>query len=211
MTQISFDDMYSSFTDTLLDMKKDAQDWADDLSNYMMKAMLKAQLDKLLKPNLQKFYDEFANDMSDNVIDKDEKIKLTKEWNDLIEQGETIRDSVASATGYDTSSAATATKETSVSASQDSVSEANGRLTAIQEILVDGKTLADLNLTEMKNLNLNMDKMILNVSGISQILSDSHAEIQGIHRDTTELKDIIKPIQEMKKGIDTMNDKLKTL
>lgn len=211
ITQISFDDMYSSFTDSLLDMKKDAQSWADDLSNYMMKAMLKAQLDKSLKPNFQKFYDDYAKAMSDNVIDSTERVTLTKEWNDLIEQGETIRDSVASATGYDTSSAATATKETSVSASQDSVSEANGRLTAIQEILVDGNTLADLNLTEMKNLNLNMDKMILNVSGISQILSDSHAEIQGIHRDTTELKDIIKPIQEMKKGIDTMNDKLKTL
>ena len=211
INQVSFDDMYSSFTDSLLDMKKDAQSWADDLSSYLMKAMLKAQLDKLLKPKLQAFYDSFANDMGDNVISSTEKTDLTKQWNDLIEQGKIIRDSVASATGYDTSSAATATKETSVSASQDSVSEANGRMTAIQEVLIEGKTLADLNLSEMKNLNLNMGKMVINVDGIRDTLNNSYMEIQGIHRDTTNLTDIIKPIKQLGDDISIIKDKLKTL
>lgn len=211
MTQITFDDMYSSFTDSLLDMKKDAQSWADDLSSYLMKAMLKAQLDKLLKPKLQAFYDSFANDMGDNVISSTEKTDLTKQWNDLIEQGKIIRDSVASATGYDTSSAATATKETSVSASQDSVSEANGRMTAVQEILIQGNTLADLNLSEMKNLNLNMGKMVINVDDIRDTLNNSYMEIQGIHRDTTNLTDIIKPIKQLGDDISIIKDKLKTL
>ena len=211
INQVSFDDMYSSFTDSLLDMKKDAQSWADDLSSYLMKAMLKAQLDKLLKPKLQAFYDSFANDMGDNVISSTEKTDLTKQWNDLIEQGKIIRDSVASATGYDTSSAATATKETSVSASQDSVSESNGRLTAVQEILIQGNTLADLNLSEMKNLNLNMGKMVINVDGIRDTLNNSYMEIQGIHRDTTNLTDIIKPIKQLGDDISIIKDKLKTL
>lgn len=211
MTQISFDDMYSSFTDSLMDMKKDAQSWADDLSNYLMKAMLKAQLDTTLKPDVQKFYDSFANDMSDNKIDSKERADLNTQWNDLIEKGKIIRDSVASATGYDTSSAATATKETSVSASQDSVSETNGRLTAVQEILIQGNTLTDLNLSESKLLNENMGKMIVNVDSINDTLSNSYAEIQGIHRDTTELKDIIKPIQQLGTDISTIKDKLKTL
>ena len=211
INQVSFDDMYSSFTDSLLDMKKDAQSWADDLSSYLMKAMLKAQLDKSLKADIQKFYDQFANDMGDNVISSTEKTDLTKQWNDLIEQGKIIRDSVASATGYDTSSAATATKETSVSASQDSVSEANGRMTAIQEVLIEGKTLADLNLSEMKNLNLNMGKMVINVDGIRDTLNNSYMEIQGIHRDTTNLTDIIKPIKQLGDDISIIKDKLKTL
>ena len=211
INQVSFDDMYSSFTDSLLDMKKDAQSWADDLSSYLMKAMLKAQLDKSLKADIQKFYDQFANDMSDNNIDSGEKSDLAKQWNDIIEKGKQIRDSVASATGYDTSSAATATKETSVSASQDSVSEANGRMTAIQEVLIEGKTLADLNLSEMKNLNLNMGKMVINVDGIRDTLNNSYMEIQGIHRDTTNLTDIIKPIKQLGDDISIIKDKLKTL
>lgn len=214
LTQVSFDDLYNSFVDSLMDMKKSAQDWADDFSNYLMKAVLQIQVDNEIKPKLQKWYDDFAKAMSDDNLTSTEKADLTKEWNDIVELGKQKRDIVASATGYDTNSAATATKETSVSASQDSVSEANGRMTAIEEVLVDSKSIVNLNLSEMKLANNNLGKMVINSDSIRDILNDSHAEICGIHRDTTtltDLVDIIKPIKEMKKGIDLMNDKLKTL
>jgi hypothetical protein len=211
LTQISFDDLYSSFVDSLMDMKKSAQDWADDLSNYMMKAMLKAQLDKTLKPQLDKWYSDFAKANDDDNINSTERKNLTDEWNNLIALGEQTRDSVAKATGYDQSSAAEATKETTVSVSQDSVDELNGRLTAVEEVLVEGKTLADLNLSETKLLSDNVGKMTVDVNGIQKTLNDSYMEIQGIHRDTSSLTDIIKPIKQLGSDISVIKDKIKNL
>jgi hypothetical protein len=212
LTQVSFDDLYSSFVDSLMDMKKSAQDWADDLSDYMMKAMLKAQLDKTLKPQLDKWYSDFGNAMAnDNKIDTTERKNLTDEWNNIVASGEQTRDDVAKATGYDKSTAAEATKETTVSASQDSVDEVNGRLTAIEEVLVEGKTIADLNLSETKLLSDNVGKMTVDVNGIQKTLNDSYLEIQGIHRDTSSLTDIIKPIKQLGSDISVIKDKIKNL
>ncbi len=40
LTGISFDSMYSSFVDNLMDMKYDAAAAAEDISEYFMRAML---------------------------------------------------------------------------------------------------------------------------------------------------------------------------
>ena len=48
LTQISFDSMYDSFIDRLMDMNARAEDFADDFSEYMMKAMLANKVGELM-------------------------------------------------------------------------------------------------------------------------------------------------------------------
>ena len=52
LTGISFDSMYDSFVDQLMDMEATAEDFADNISEYFMRAMLSNKVGELYADKL---------------------------------------------------------------------------------------------------------------------------------------------------------------
>ncbi|MCE9363361.1 viral A-type inclusion protein, partial [Phocaeicola vulgatus] len=59
LTGISFDGMYSSFIDNLMNMKYGAKDAAEDISEYFMKAMLSNKIGELYSEKLKGWWEKF--------------------------------------------------------------------------------------------------------------------------------------------------------
>ena len=102
LTQISFDGLRSEFIDSLMDMDKSAQDFANDFEKYMMKAVLNAKIGDLLDSELKSFYDEWAAYAeSGGKLDENEIRILQRKWQNIIDKGLSIRDDAAQITGYE--------------------------------------------------------------------------------------------------------------
>lgn len=131
LTNMSFDDLKSNFKDTLKDMNKSAQDFADDFSGYLFDAVLDAKIGELLDNELQSFYDEWAK-MAENGLTSDEISQLNKKYNDIVQKGLQFRDEASKITGYTGTSSQSATSGGWQSMGQDTADELNGRFTALQ-------------------------------------------------------------------------------
>lgn len=101
LTQVSFDSLYDSFVDELMDMDAAAEDFADGFSERLMRAILKTEVDSQLRGRVEDWYDRFAASMEDGALSADERSGLEDEWQDIVEAGLALRDQLAAATGYD--------------------------------------------------------------------------------------------------------------
>lgn len=130
-TQMSFDDMKSSFFDALMDMDKDAEDFSDDFSKYLMKSVLNAKIGDLLDKDLKEFYDEWSK-LAKDGLSETEIDYLTNKWNGIVDKGIKFRDEAAKITGYTGTSSQEATSGGWQSMGQETADELNGRFTALQ-------------------------------------------------------------------------------
>lgn len=130
-TQMSFDDMKSSFFDALMDMDKDAEDFSDDFSKYLMKSVLNAKIGDLLDKDLKEFYDEWSK-LAEDGLSETEIDYLNNKWDTIVNKGLKFRDEASKVTGYTGSSSQTATSGGWQSMGQETADELNGRFTALQ-------------------------------------------------------------------------------
>lgn len=101
LTQVSFDSLYDSFVDTLMDMDATAGDIAGNVGEYFMRAILSNQIGGQYKERLQAWYDDFAGAMKDNDLSQDEIGSLTDSYRNIVEEAVALRDKLAEATGYE--------------------------------------------------------------------------------------------------------------
>lgn len=101
LTSISFDGMYSSFIDNLMNMKYGAKDAAEDISEYFMRAMLNNKIGELYNDKLKGWWEKFGKAMEDNDLTEAERNALTDEYMQYVEEAMKLRDKLAAATGYD--------------------------------------------------------------------------------------------------------------
>ena len=101
LTGISFDGMYSSFIDNLMNMKYGAKDAAEDISEYFMRAMLSNKIGELYSDKLKGWWEKFGKAMEDNDLTEAERNSLTDEYMQYVEEAMKLRDKLAAATGYD--------------------------------------------------------------------------------------------------------------
>ena len=100
LTGISFDSMYDSFVDTLMDMNATAEDMADDLSEYFMRAMLSNQIGEMYADKLKEWWKRFGVAMEDNDLTEAERNGLQEEYMGYVKDAIALRDKLAEATGY---------------------------------------------------------------------------------------------------------------
>lgn len=100
LTQISFDSLYDSFIDTLMDMDASAEEIAGNVSEYFMRAILSNQIGEQYKERLQRWYDDFAERMKDNDLSAEDIAALTNGYEAIVEDAVALRDKLAEATGY---------------------------------------------------------------------------------------------------------------
>lgn len=101
LTGISFDGMYSSFIDNLMNMKYGAKDAAEDISEYFMRAMLSNKIGELYSEKLKGWWEKFGKAMEDNELTEAERNALMEEYMKYMDEALALRDNLAAATGYD--------------------------------------------------------------------------------------------------------------
>ena len=101
LTGISFDGMYSSFIDNLMNMKYGAKDAAEDISEYFMKAMLSNKIGEQYSEKLKGWWEKFGKAMEDNELTEAERNALMEEYMQYMDEALALRDNLAAATGYD--------------------------------------------------------------------------------------------------------------
>lgn len=100
LTGISFDSMYGSFIDQLMDMEASAEDFADNISEYFMRAMLSNKIGELYADKLEEWWKKFGKAMEDNDLTEAERNALSEEYMKYVEEAMKLRDQLAAATGY---------------------------------------------------------------------------------------------------------------
>ena len=203
-TQMSFDDMKSSFFDALMDMDKDAEDFSDDFSKYLMKSVLNAKIGDLLDKDLKEFYDEWSK-LAEDGLSETEIDYLNNKWNTIVNKGLKFRDEASKVTGYTGSSSQTATSGGWQSMGQETADELNGRFTALQ---IAGETISANILTTVAQ----METIV--ATGIST--NGAVVEIRNMMIMTNSyLEDIVKyaklTYNEFGSKIDDVNKRLKEI
>ena len=101
LTGISFDGMYGSFIDNLMNMKYGAKEAAEDISEYFMRAMLSNKIGEMYSEKLKDWWERFGKAMEDNDLTEAERKALADEYLRYVEEAVDLRDNLAAATGYD--------------------------------------------------------------------------------------------------------------
>lgn len=217
LTGISFESMYDSFIDTLMDMDASAEDAADNIAEYFMRAMLSNKIGELYSEKLEAWWNKFGKSMEDNELTKTEREDLQDEYMQYVEEAMKIRDEIAAVTGYtsSTSSSQESTKKGFAAASQDSIEELNGRFTALQ---IAGEEIKNQSVTQSQSLNIltmKADTLISINTETKNIADDTRDLIASSYLELVQISEntgaIIKPIQQMQKDISEVKNNTKGL
>ena len=100
LTGISFDGVYDSFVDSLMNMKYSAKDAAEDISEYFMRAMLSNRIGEMYADKLEEWWQDFGRAMEDGDLDAKEREELLNRYLGYVEDAQKLRDDIASVTGY---------------------------------------------------------------------------------------------------------------
>lgn len=204
LTGISFESMYDSFIDTLMNMDASAEDAADNIADYFMRAMLSNKIGELYSEKLKAWWEKFGKSMEDNELTESEREALQNEYMQYVEEAMKIRDEIAAATGYTGSSSSSSqesTKKGFAAASQDSIEELNGRFTALQIAGEEIKNQNQLQTMSILELRKDMLPIIANTTGIKDIASETRDLLRLSYEAIMDIRDntnvIVKPIQQM--------------
>lgn len=203
LTGVSFDEFQNSFADMMSDLDATNEDFADNLEKYLQKAIFSSLVANQYKSRIQKLYNQWSDYAeSDNSLTSDEADKIRQEYNQIVNDMLTDRNQIMETMGWQAESSSQqqqASRGYSITASQESIDETNGRLTGIQmgvEEMKNQITIGNVNLEEIKN----------HAAETRDIIQSCYSELVEI-RDNTGA--IVKPIQTMQKDIAEMKNDIK--
>lgn len=213
LTGMTFDSMYDSFIDTLMDMDASAEDFADNMSEYFMRAMLSNKIGELYYDRLNEWYEDFAKRMEDGALDDNELDYLQGKWNGIVSDAIKERDDIASAVGYDNKETqeqqSASSRGFGTEMTHEDAGELSGRFTAVYESNLRIETAEQQQTVAITELRGSISSLIVQANGLYNIadetrtiLANSYLELQQIRENTEDsakyLKDIKADIAEVK-------------
>lgn len=213
LTGMTFDSMYDSFIDTLMDMDASAEDFADNMSEYFMRAMLSNKIGELYYDKLNEWYEDFAKRMEDGALDDNELDYLQGKWNGIVSDAIKERDDIASAVGYDNKETqeqqSASSRGFGTEMTHEDAGELSGRFTAVYESNLRIETAEQQQTVAITELRGSIGSLTSQVTGLYNIadetrtiLANSYLELQQIRENTEDsakyLKDIKADIAEVK-------------
>lgn len=209
LTGMTFDSMYDSFIDTLMDMDASAGDFADNMSEYFMRAMLSNKIGELYYDRLNEWYEDFAKRMEDGALDDNELDYLQGKWNGIVSDAIKERDDIASAVGYDNKETqeqqSASSRGFGTEMTHEDAGELSGRFTAVYESNLRIETAEQQQTVAITELRGSIGSLTSQVTGLYNIadetrtiLANSYLELQQIRENTGE---IVKPIKQMQADI----------
>lgn len=215
LTGMTFDSMYDSFIDTLMDMDASAEDFADNMSEYFMRAMLSNKIGELYYDRLNEWYEDFAKRMEDGALDDNELDYLQGKWNGIVSDAIKERDDIASAVGYDNKETqeqqSASSRGFGTEMTHEDAGELSGRFTAVYESNLRIEAAEQLQTVAITELRGSIGSLTSQVTGLYNIadetrtiLANSYLELQQIRENTEDsakyLKDIKADISEVKRN-----------
>lgn len=208
LTGISFDGMYDSFVDNLMDMKYDAKAAAEDISEYFMRAMLSNKIGELYSEKLEEWWKKFGKAMEDNDLTEAERSALQEEYMQYVDEAIKLRDELAAATGYDNTSSSSQQSASSrgfETMSQDTGEELSGRFTAVAESNYRIETATQQQTIAITELKGGMSELLLQSQNMYNIADETRTILANSYLELKEIRDntgaIVKPIKQMQKDI----------
>lgn len=209
LTGISFDSMYDSFIDTLMDMDASAEDFADNLSEYFMRAMLSDKIGNMYSQKLEDWWNRFGESMKDGNLSESERNSLQNEYMGYVNEALKLRDELAAATGYDkagnSSKQSASSRGFGTEMTHEDTGELSGRFTAVYESNLRVETAEQQQTVAITELRGSIGSLTSQVTGLYNIadetrtiLANSYLELQQIRENTGE---IVKPIKQMQADI----------
>lgn len=209
LTGISFDSMYDSFIDTLMDMDASAEDFADNLSEYFMRAMLSDKIGNMYSQKLEDWWNRFGESMKDGNLSESERNSLQNEYMGYVNEALKLRDELAAATGYDKAGSSSQQSASSrgfgTEMTHEDAGELSGRFTAVYESNLRIETAEQQQTVAITELRGSIGPLTSQVTGLYNIadetrtiLANSYLELQQIRENTGE---IVKPIKQMQADI----------
>lgn len=215
LTGISFDSMYDSFIDTLMDMDASAEDFADNLSEYFMRAMLSDKIGNMYSQKLEDWWNRFGESMKDGNLSESERNSLQNEYMGYVNEALKLRDELAAATGYDKAGSSSQQSASSrgfgTEMTHEDAGELSGRFTAVYESNLRIETAEQQQTVAITELKGSIGSLTSQVTGLYNIadetrtiLANSYLELQQIRENTEDsakyLKDIKADIAEVKRN-----------
>lgn len=209
LTGISFDSMYDSFIDTLMDMDASAEDFADNLSEYFMRAMLSDKIGNMYSQKLENWWNRFGESMKDGNLSESELRSLQNEYMGYVNEALKLRDELAAATGYDKAGSSSQQSASSrgfgTEMTHEDAGELSGRFTAVYESNLRIETAEQQQTIAITELRGSIGSLTSQATGLYNIadetrtiLANSYLELQQIRENTGE---IVKPIKQMQADI----------
>lgn len=209
LTGISFDSMYDSFIDTLMDMDASAEDFADNLSEYFMRAMLSDKIGNMYSQKLENWWNRFGESMKDGNLSESERNSLQNEYMGYVNEALKLRDELAAATGYDKAGSSSQQSASSrgfgTEMTHEDAGELSGRFTAVYESNLRIETAEQQQTVAITELRGPIGSLTSQVNGLYNIadetrtiLANSYLELQQIRENTGE---IVKPIKQIQADI----------
>lgn len=215
LTGISFDSMYDSFIDTLMDMDASAEDFADNLSEYFMRAMLSDKIGNMYSQKLEDWWNRFGESMKDGNLSESERNSLQNEYMGYVNEALKLRDELAAATGYDKTGSSSQQSASSrgfgTEMTHEDAGELSGRFTAVYESNLRIETAEQQQTVAITELRGSISALTAQATGMYNIadetrtiLANSYLELQQIRENTEDsakyLKDIKADISEVKRN-----------
>ena len=191
LTGISFDSMYDSFIDTLMDMDASAEDFADNLSEYFMRAMLSDKIGNMYSQKLEDWWNRFGESMKDGNLSESERNSLQNEYMGYVNEALKLRDELAAATGYDKAGSSSQQSASSrgfgTEMTHEDAGELSGRFTAVYESNLRIETAEQQQTVAITELRGSIGSLTSQVTGLYNIadetrtiLANSYLELQQI-------------------------------
>ena len=184
LTQTSFDSLFDSFLNTLMDMDASSKDFADNFEEYMRKAIFTSMFAKNYEGALEDWYEAFAeaNKKEGGITASDVK-DLRNKWDDIVNGALSDREAWEQIVGSSGASTSQSSSQKGFAAmSQDTGEELNGRFTALQisneeiknsmlSMLVSMNLISvtvgnnSITLTEIRNLAISSNSYLEDIAG----------------------------------------------
>lgn len=205
IAKVSFDTMKDNFVSALMDMSKDAKDFADDFTELMQRALLSVALQDLIDKDLKQWYESYVTALSNGTLTELQKDYFKDALNEIYKKGTEIRDNIADFTGYDNYTQQSGDSGGFEAMSQDTAEELSGRFTMLQI------TAQNIHIDVLSLLN-KMDTSI----AISTVRNTLLQEVVTImNRSTSYLEDIAADTRRIRnefgEKMDEMNTRLRVI
>lgn len=183
MTDISFDNVKSEFSDLLSDMNSDTEDFTNNFEEMMRNAIVNSLMVSKYNKMLEDWYKAFSKAMEDDTITETEKNNLKSQYDSIVADAKSERDALMKTLELDTTSKSqSATSGGWQSMGQETADELNGRFTALQIAGEQAKVNTDLIVSAVNTLVVKTDANFITLSEVRNMMIITNSYLEDIRK-----------------------------
>lgn len=183
MTNISFDNVKSEFSDLLSDMNSETEDFTNNFEEMMRNAIVNSLMVSKYNKMLEDWYKAFSKAMEDDTITETEKNNLKSQYDSIVADAKSERDALMKTLELDTTSKSqSATSGGWQSMGQETADELNGRFTALQIAGEQAKVNTDLIVSAVNTLVVKTDANFTTLSEVRNMMIITNSYLEDIRK-----------------------------